>query len=48
MILTKMIINVCTGEVENIPLTDEEIVAHEAAAQLALETAAKEIIEPVE
>jgi hypothetical protein len=34
-----MIINTATGEIENIPLTDEEIVAHEAAALLALEEA---------
>jgi hypothetical protein len=42
MILTKMIINVSTGEVENIPLTDEEIAAHEVAAQKAADEAAPE------
>jgi len=31
MKLTKMVVNTATGEIENIPLTDEEIAAHEAA-----------------
>jgi len=42
MILTKMVVNVSTGEIENIPLTDEEIAAHEAAAQKAADEAAAE------
>jgi hypothetical protein len=42
MILTKMIIDVSTGEIENIPLTPEEIAAHEAAAQKVIDEAATE------
>ena len=45
MILTKMIVNVLTGKIKNIPLTDEEIAAHEAAALLALEEAQAQEIE---
>ena len=30
MILTKMIINTQTGEIENIPLTEEEIAIHKS------------------
>lgn len=42
MILTKMVINVSTGEVENIPLTVKEIAAHKTAAQKAADEAAPE------
>jgi hypothetical protein len=42
MKLTKMIIDTQTGQVENMPLTSEEIAAHKAAAQKVIDEATPE------